>query len=296
MVFAAVVRHGGITAAGRELGMAKSVVSNLVTRLEQRLNVKLLNRQSRRVSLTKQGEALLPGVESLIAEGEQLFALAEQEEAQPRGLVRIAATPEFAQWLLVHFIAEVNRRLPEIQLVLKTAYNFEDLQDPSFDLAFRINRVKDERLVARKLGDFHRQVFAHPSLPKPAGFDHPSHLPQLPCLGFSDGTGESLWRFQTLHTGAGEHLDIAVQTRTAVRSFNVLAELAALGQGACMVPSFVARRHLQAGTLERLLPQWQSPASPVYLVYRRGAERIARVNAVLDIARQFVPSLIEQLQ
>lgn len=292
VAFVTVVKQGGITAAAKELNVAKSAVSNQLTKLEQRLNVKLMNRHSRRVSLTKEGEHLLPRIESLLAEGERLFEEAELEENLPQGVVKIASTPEFAQWVLVNFVPLVTQAYPDIKIILKTAYDFEDLQDPSFDLAFRINKVKDDRLVARNMGYFQRCFYSHPKLTDIDKLTHPSALSEYPCLGFSDVTTNRLWN--TIEQSSGETLDIAINTVAAVRNFNVLGELASVGQGICYIPSFVARCHVDSGDLVNILPNWRSKQSDVFLAYRPGVDRIGRVKAVLELAKEAIPELIKQ--
>lgn len=290
ITFITVVKQEGITAAANELGCAKSAVSNQLTRLEQRLKVKLLNRHSRRVSLTKEGEHLLPRIESLLAEGERLFAEAEQEENLPQGIVKIATTPEFAHWILTSFVPLVNQYYPNIRLILKTTYDFEDLQDPSFDLAFRINRVKDDRLVAKHVGLFYRRFYAHPQL---AGIDkisHPSQLTQLPCLVFSNTHTAKIWT--AYHKETNEQLDWSINAVTASRNFNLLVQLASVGQGVCYVPDFIAQHQLNSGQLKLILNNWQSKPSDIYLVYRRGIDGIARVKAVLELAKEKIPELI----
>ncbi|TQV74794.1 LysR family transcriptional regulator [Aliikangiella marina] len=291
IAFVEVVKQGGITAAASELGIAKSAVSNQVTKLEQRLNVKLLNRHSRRVSLTKQGEHLLPRIESMLAEGERLFQEAELEENLPKGVVRIAATPEFSQFVLVHFIPLVQQKYPDINIILKTAYNFEDMQDPAFDFAFRINRVKDERLVAKEIGQFHRRFYANPTLANIEQLNHPAEVTHYPCLGFSSSTTKPVW--STRNKKTDETQEIAISANTSVLSFNILAELAASGQGICYIPSFVVSHYRENGSLIHLLPDWQSSPAKVFLAYRYGSDRIARVRAVLDLAKECLPKLIE---
>ncbi len=290
LAFSEVVKRGGVTAAAQELNVAKSVISGQVSKLEQRLSVKLLNRHSRRVSLTKEGAKLLPRIESLLAEGERLFLEAEQEENLPQGLVKIAATPEFAQWVLVHFFPLVAERFPGIRIVLKTAYDFEDLQDPSFDLAFRINKVNDDRLVARKMGEFHRCFYASPDLEGLDQLRSPNDLSKLPCLGFSDSVNQHVWH--TENSKNGKKVSVPISSVNAARNFNILVEMASLTCGVCYVPSFIAQQKIAQQQLIRVLPQWHSKASDVYLVSRFGVDRIARIKAVLDLAKECAPDLL----
>ncbi|MEM8940929.1 MAG: LysR family transcriptional regulator [Pseudomonadota bacterium] len=292
-VFMAVVEQGGVTAAASELKMAKSAVSTQLSKLEDRLGLKLLNRSSRRVTLTPEGRRLLPRVESLLAEGERLLQEAALEESSPSGVVSMAATPEFCQLVLTKFLPQLRSALPEIRTVIKTAHNFEDLQDPSFDLAFRMNRVKDDRLVARRLGSYRRFFYAAPSLAKSRELEHPADLARVPCLVFASDTLRRVWSAR--HVDTGERVDVEINAAMGVQNFSTLAAMAASGVGVCYVPNFVAREQVKAGRLKRVMPDWSAKQSDVFLVYRPGVARIARVSAVLKHVNSELPKLLDDV-
>ena len=144
--------------------------------LEQRLQVRLLARSSRRVTLTREGERLLPRVESILAEGERLVEDAHEETSAPSGVVRIAASPELGGLLVKHFLPLVVERNPKLRITMRLEYGFEDMQDPSIDLAFRISRVNDDRLVAKPLGEFRRILVASPEYLQRHPLERPGDL------------------------------------------------------------------------------------------------------------------------
>jgi DNA-binding transcriptional LysR family regulator len=291
-IFSEVVRAGGITAAANKLGLAKSVVSKQLNRLEQQLQVQLLTRSSRRVKLTLEGERLLSRIESIIAEGERLVEDAHDEVGHPRGLVRIAASPEFGGLVVKRFFPLLLDKYPELNVTMKLAYRFEDLQDPSIDLAFRISHVQDDRLVARRLGEFRRIIIASPDYIKQHKIKHPADLEPANCLIFSSDSLNTTWTLQ--HKKDPQRLEhINVKGNMAVLGFNALLGVVESGVGIANVPDFITDRAIKDGSIVHCLKQWSSQPAPVFLAYRFGAERIGRVRAVIDEAREVIPGLLQ---
>ncbi|MEM6579489.1 MAG: substrate binding domain-containing protein, partial [Pseudomonadota bacterium] len=174
-------------------------------------------------------------------------------------------------------------------LVMRAEYSFEDLQDPGTDLAIRVGRVNDDRLVARPLGQFRRFLVAAPDLARSAALSHPHALENQPCLTFRGDRPEATWRFENGET----RTSVDVGGPIAVRSFNILLELVRAQQGFGFLPAFMLDDDLRTGALQRCLPDWTSPGSPVLLTYRPGLRNIARIAAVLDAAQEILPGLLD---
>ncbi|MEZ4257384.1 MAG: LysR family transcriptional regulator, partial [Polyangiales bacterium] len=249
--FVAVVRAGGVSAAASQLGLAKSAVSKHVSQLEGVLRVKLLERSSRRVSLTREGEHLLVRIESLLAEGERLLEHARDENDRLEDLVRIAATPEFGGLLAERFFPLVVERYPGLELAMDPAYGFADLQDPAIDLAFRIGTVHDDRLVARELGAFRRVLVASPEYMRRHPTRSVEQLSERECLIFSATRAQSKWRL--VRGRKGDEVSVPVRGKLAAKSFRVLAGLAERGAGIAFVPEFVVTEAIEGGRLVRCL-------------------------------------------
>ena len=291
-VFCEVARAGGITAAASNLDMAKSAVSKQLSRLEARLKVKLFARSSRRVSLTREGERLLPRIESILAEGARLIEDAHEDTFRTAGTVRIAATPDFGGLVARKFLPVLLDRYPELAVTMRLDYGFEDLQDPAIDLAIRIGRVSDERLVAHRLGEFRRIVVASPTFAERHELAHPTDLATVNCLIFSGNSVRSEWTLEHRYD-EGSTEQVSVQGNTAVRGFAAIAGLAETGCGVCCVPDFVVRGVISEGRLVHCLPEWATRPTPVYLAYRFGADRIGRVRAVIDSAKATIPAFLD---
>jgi len=282
-------RLGGFTAAAEALGLSKSAVSKHVARVEEQLGVRLFERSSRQVAATRAGARLLPRIDSILADGEGLLADALLERSEPTGLVRIAATPEFGAVVARVLLPALAERRPGIELAMTSTYTTEDLQSPAFDLAFRVGGVGDEALVARTLGRFHRVLVASPSFVVAHPVTEPHQLTDVPSVVFCDREPHSR---RALVRDDGERVSVPIHGPIAVRSFRILTELAADGHGVASVPDFVVADALEAGRVVRVLPRWSSPPSPVLLVHRVGAQRVRRVAAVAELARELLSPLL----
>lgn len=290
----AVARHGSITAAAEALGLAKSAVSKHVSQLEARLGVVLVLRQSRSVRLTAEGERLLPRIQSLLAEGERLFDEALDQTGRTDGTVHIAATPEFGGFVADTFFPLVRAAYPDLRLTMRVSYDWEDMQSGAFDLAFRIQEVQDDRLVARELGAYRRVLVASPDYPGLADLKQPADLANETCLVFSAPDTRAGWLL-TSPGVEGVSETVQVSGPVAVRSFIILQRLAEQGQGIAWLPDLLVREAREAGRLVRVLPEWESHWRPLYLTYRPGSEQISRLKCVIDLARQHLPGLIRDV-
>ncbi len=286
--FHTVARLGGISAASEQLGMAKSGVSRHVTQLEEHFGVRLLERGARSVRLTPVGRKLDERIRSILAEVDLLGEIAKEESVGVSGQVTVAATPEFGGLIATELFPVLLDRHPNLSLVMRPDYAFEDMQDPGTDLAFRVGTFKDDRLVARHLGGFERWMVAAPSLLDEHSVDEPEDLVDLPCLTFRGDRPGATWRFRS----GKRETAVDVTGPMAVRSFGVLLQLALAGQGFAYLPSFMLDEYLQSGRLYRCVPDFASPLAQVYMTFRPGARRIARVAAVIEAAENRVPDLL----
>ncbi|MBL4805726.1 MAG: LysR family transcriptional regulator [Rhodobacteraceae bacterium] len=288
-----VIYHGGITAAADKLGLSKSTVSLQISRLEKRLGVRLLERSSRRVALTREGARLLPRVRSLLEEVRLLVDDSTDAAAIPGGTVRIAVTPALGGVVLEQLIPQMRRNHPNLRLIIEPTYSFEDLQDPSFDFAIRVGRVKDENLVANHLGTFRRILVSAPGLVPQDEQSDLAAISRFPCLVFSGRSSRANWHFERVGM-PDKHQTIAIESHISIKSFASLIDMAGQGLGVAYVPEFLAKREISDGKLVHCWPDWQSPAVDVLLAYRVGASKIARVEAALGEAREVVSALLCQ--
>ena len=287
--FHAVFRLGGIAAAAEHLGVAKSGVSRHVALLEQRLGVKLLEQGGRGVRVTPAGERLAQRIGSILGEIDLLGEFAREEAAQISGQVTIAATPEVGGLVAQRLFPQLLSRHPGISLVMRPGYAFEDMQDPGVDLAIRVGTFKDDRLVAHRIGAFRRWLVARPDYLGAQKLDAPSDLKALECLTFRADHPAATW---SIEAPDGTIEDVPVRGRLAVRSFAILRDLVLEGAGISFMPHFMVADDLAEGRLARGLERHASPEVPIYLTFRPGVRKIARVNAILDDLAKLAPAVL----
>lgn len=289
--FREVVATGGIAAAADRLGLAKSGVSRHIHLLEAYFGVALFERGPRSVRLTKAGAQLQDRIQSLLREAEMLSEIACEEQSAISGPVRIAATPEFGSLLTRRFLTPLAAEHPRLQLMLYPSYDFEDMQDPAIDLAFRVGSFQDDRLIARRLGEFRRVLVASPDYLSRHPIERPQDLETVPCLIFRSNTNRVNWQL-TDPDGGGAPIAVSVSGPIAILSLTAIRELAQDGAGIAFLPDFMTREEIESGRLVRCLAPLTSDPLPVFLTYRPGAQKITRVACVLDAARRDVPGLL----
>ena len=286
--FHTVAKLGGISAAAEDLGMAKSGVSRHVAQLESHFGVSLLERGARSVRLTPVGRKLDDRIRSILAEVDLLQDIAREESSGVSGQVTIAATPEFGGLIASKLFPVLRSRHPNLTLVMRPDYAFEDMQDPGTDLAFRVGTFKDDRLVAVELGGFSRWLVATPEVAGQFAPQKPADLSTMPCLTFRGDRPGGRWLF----TRAGTEETVDVSGPIAVRSFGILLQLVQAGQGFANLPEFLVRDDVLQHRLVRCLPDYGPPTYPVYLTFRPGARNVARIAAAIEAAEELVPTML----
>ena len=203
----------------------------------------------------------------------------------------IAATPEFGGLVATKLFPELNKRHPKLNVAMRTGYAYEDMQDPNTDLAFRIISAKDDRLVARPMGAFRFWVVAEPHYAKQNPIHAPRDLSQKSCVSFRGDRTNATWNLFK-----GDQVEtVQVQGSVAVRDFTAVMHLAEAGQGYAFLPDFLVQPSIARGDLVRSLPEHHSRPIPVFLSYRPGARRVARIDAVIKLAEEVVSGLLEPL-
>ncbi len=286
--FHTVARLGGVTAAAVHLGMVKSGVSRHVAQLEDHFGVRLFERGARTLKLTPIGETLNQRIRSILAEVDLLEDIAREESSGVVGAVTVVTTPEFSGFAMSALLPAALERHPGLSFVVRPAYEFEDMQDPGVDLAFRIGSIVDDRLVAINLGDVQLFLVASPNIAKQYPVKHPEDMQNTPCLVFHGSQRDGSWTF----IRDGEQIQVEIKGKIAVRSFKVLLDLAIAGHGYAFLPHFMLKEALESGKLVTCLSSYRSRPYPVYLTFRPGARRVARIDAALSLAEETIPKLL----
>jgi len=277
--FAVVVDSGGFSAAARTLGLPKSRLSRRVAGLEARLGVRLLQRSTRKLTLTDVGQQVLGHCRGLLREAEAAECAAAQRQAEPSGLVRVSMPPPA---LDTHFAEVFGRFLldhPKVMLETVLTSRRVDLIEEGIDLAIRVRTTDDEdpQWATRRLRRASALLVASPScVARHGGVTSLAALQQAPALGAPGPDRKVHW--QLIGPG-GERRDVALPARLASDHFGLRMQAAIAGLGVTRLPDTFAAPEIAAGRLLPVLPQWQFAPSYLQAVYpsQRGLSPAVRV-------------------
>ena len=278
-VFAAVVEARSFSEAARRLGVSKSAASKTVSALEDRLGARLLNRTTRRLSLTEAGQALHERAARIIADAEEAELAVTRLQDEPRGTLRVNAPMSFGWRHLAPALAAFQTQYPDLRVDLTLDDRIIDLVAEGFDMAVRIAALPDSSLVARKLAPNPRVVCGSPAYFERAGRPgRPQDLKAHNCLGYTYLATGDRWRFD------GPEGPATVQVTGSLYANNGDALLAAVrdGVGLALLPIFIVEEDLRAGRLEAVLPECNDESSAVYAVYPASRHLSRKVRAFVD--------------
>jgi DNA-binding transcriptional LysR family regulator len=287
-VFAKVVEKEGFSAAAQALGLSKSAVSKQVARLEDRLGARLLNRTTRRLSLTEVGAAFYERAVRILAEAEEAEQAVSHLHAEPRGVLKVSAPMSFGVCHLAPALGDFLTRHGELKVEMNLSDRFVDLVDEGFDMAVRIAKLTDSSLIARRLAPCRRVVCAAPAYWRRKGVPaHPSELRNHDCLHYAYQATHDEWRFR----GPDGPIAVRVAGRLTVNNGDALREAALAGVGVTFAPTFIVGDDVRAGRLVAALGDFINDELSVYAVYPHNRHLSAKVRAFVDfLVSRFGPN------
>ena len=281
-VFARVVEDRSFTQAADALGRSKSAVSKAVSQLEDRLGARLLNRTTRRLSLTEAGTAYYERAARILAEAAEADSAVSALQDEPRGTLRINAPMSFGQRHLAPAIGGFLERYPELRLDITLSDRFVDLIGEGYDVAVRIAALPDSSLIAAKLAPNRRVVCASPDYLARAGTPrHPQDLRQHNCFGYTYQATGNTWRF----VGPEGPATVRVTGSLTANNGDILKAAMLQGLGLGLVPTFSIADELKSGELVVVLPDYIDTETSVYAVYPHSRHLSAKVRAFVDYLR-----------
>ena len=287
-LFARVVEAGGFSAAARELGLSKASVSKRIARLEDRLGVRLLNRTTRRLSLSEAGEAFYAGCRRMVSEAEAAEQAVTHLAAAPRGTLRVNAPMSFGQLHLAPALTAFLERYPELAVDLVLDDREVNLVQEGFDAGVRIKPLRDSSLIARRLAPSRALLCAAPAYLEAHGAPaRPEDLTRHACLLYSYQSEPGVW----LLTGPDGERRVRVSGRLRANNGEALLEAAVAGFGLALLPSFIAGEEVRAGRLRPVLSGWRA-GNPVaiHAIYPASRNLSPKVRVFVDfLAERFGP-------
>jgi DNA-binding transcriptional LysR family regulator len=284
--FARVVETGSFARAADRLGVSVSAVSRQVGDLEGHLGARLLNRTTRRLSLTESGQAFYERCVQLLADLEEAETLVSAATLDPRGTLRLTCGTTFGARHVAPVIAAFQGRHPRVRFDIDLSDRFVDVVEEGFDLAIRIGEVRSQALIARRIGTTTLICTAAPGyLERHPAPRVPADLAQHACLTYAYAPERNVWRFRDPQ---GTEHAVDVSGPVHANHGETLTMLAVAGAGVHLEPDFIVAPFVRAGALIPLLPGYETPSVPIHAVYPSRRHLSAKVRSFIDfIAARF---------
>jgi DNA-binding transcriptional LysR family regulator len=281
--FAVVARAGSLSAAGRELGISTPAVSKHLAQMEERVGVTLINRTTRRMSLTPEGEVYLEHARRIIGDIDELEQALGLARATPKGLLRVNATLGFGRIHIAPLVSRFVKRHPEVEVQLQLSVNPPPLTDDAFDVCIRFGAPPDTRVVARRIASNRRLLCAAPAYLARRGAPRtPDDLAHHDCITIRQGDeGYGVWRL-TRRGRQSVARAVKVRGTLSTNDGGIAVNWALDGHGILMRAEWDIERHLHSGRLMAVLPQFETPDADVYAVYPRTQQMSRRVREFTD--------------
>lgn len=291
-LFAAVVKHKGFSAAARALNVPKSKLSKHVARLEQQLDVRLLERSTRKLRVTEIGQAFYERCETILSGVEAAEAVVAAAKSEPSGIVRLACPIGFTP-MVGHILPAFHRRYPGVRLLITTTNRRIDLVEERIDIALRArdNLDTDNHLIVRKLGQARQFLAASPALMARIGSVTIDALGGMPTLSMNEQHSSDAWQLN--HTD-GTKRDIVHQPIIGCGDFGILERAAIEGVGIALLPDHLCVRAFRTGVLLPVLPEWSSNDAIVHLVFTSRHGILPGVRALIDFLVENLPGAMSR--
>lgn len=278
--FTKVVGAGSFSAAAREMQVSQALVTKQIQELENWLGARLLNRTTRRLSLTEVGTAFYERAARILEAVEEAKGAAGALQTVPRGRLRINAPISFGVLHLAPAVTEFLQRFPDVSVELLMNDRLVDLLEGEFDVGVRIGRLRDSSLIARKIAPIRLAVCAAPDYLARRGVPKaPEDLAKHDCLEYTYFESRGEWR---LLNPEGDEIVVPVSGRYLANNADVLRITAIAGGGIILCPTFIVGEDLRSGRLVRLLPDYPPPEQALHALYPPSRHLSAKVRSFVD--------------
>lgn len=278
--FSTLATCGSLSAAARELGVTTPAVSKHLMQMESRVGVPLVNRTTRRMSLTPEGELYLAHARRILRDVDDLAQLLGSAKVTPKGLLRVNATLGFGRSHVAPVISRFVRKFPQVEVQLQLSVNPPPLTEDAFDVCIRFGEPPDARVYARRIAHNRRLLCAAPSyLARHGTPKTPSDLARHNCIAIRQGDeAYSVWRLTK-----GKHTEATkIRGNLTTNDGMVAVSWALDGYGILMRAEWDIARCLRSGRLVQVLPQYHTPDADIYAIYPQQHQMSTRVRAFVD--------------
>jgi DNA-binding transcriptional LysR family regulator len=291
-LFVGVVQNGSLSAAGRQHGLSPASVSRHITALEESVGGRLLNRTSRKLTLTEAGEIYFQKVEHILQQVLEANDSVAQLQSVPRGTLRVHSRMLVGHQYIVPALPSFMQQYPEITVDLQLSNHAIDLVEQNIDVDIRIGKLVDSSLIARKLASSERIVCATPKYLAQAGpISSPNDLTAHNCLTYRLNLGRTTWKFKEPD---GEVVEVPVSGKFQTDNGQAILAATLADVGIALMPDWSIREDLAAGKLKRLFPKhrvsFEAFENGVYAVYQKSRHQSKKVRAFVE----FVGALFKQ--
>ncbi len=283
-IFVEVVNSQSFTAAANKIGLSRAQISKSVQQLENHLGSRLLNRTTRRISLTEIGRDYYERCKLILLDVAELEEVASQQATKAHGRLTISAPTSFGILQLSDVIPAYLKHYPEVQISLSLTDRFIDVVSEGFDLVLRIAKLEDSSLIARKIAPCKRLYCASPEYLKKNGIPEVPHdLTRHQCLSYSNELKPDSW------TLLGDNSSEVIKVSGPVCSDNgdILKTSAVAGLGITLLPSFIVNAELQSGRLQQVLARYCPPEIFIYALYPSRRYLSAKVRTFIDFLSHY---------
>lgn len=282
--FSTLAASGSLSAAARELGLTTAAISKRLTQMEQRAGVALVNRTTRRMMLTPEGEVYLEHARGILDRIDELDQLLGSANQNPRGLLRVNATLGFGRSHVAPVISRFVRRYPQVQVQLQLSVAPPPLTDDAFDVCIRFGEPPDSRVIARRLAPNRRLLCAAPAYIAKRGMPaRPHDLVRHNCISIRQGDDAyGVWRLSQGRGTARKTEAVRISGNLATNDGEIAVRWALDGHGVLMRAEWDIKDYLADGRLVAVLPQYETPGADIYAVYAQRHQLSTRIRAFVD--------------
>ena len=282
--FSTLAASGSLSAAARELGLTAAAVSKHLTQMESRAGVALVNRTTRRMMLTPEGELYLQHARRILDEIDELSELLGTAKKSPKGLLRVNATLGFGRSHVAPAISRFVAQYPQVSVQLQLSVTPPPLTDDTFDVCIRFGEPPDTRMVARRLADNRRLLCAAPAYIASRGMPMTPHdLTRHNCIGIRQGDeAYGVWRLSSGRGAARKTEAVRINGTLTTNDGEIAVKWALEGHGILMRAEWDIRQYLADGSLVVVLPDHDTPNADIFAVYSQRQQMSNRIRAFVD--------------